>query len=39
MDAFKDANFVIISTPTNYDTELNHFDTSSVELTIEKFRN
>jgi len=36
VDAFKDANFVIISTPTNYDTELNHFDTSSVELTIEK---
>lgn len=32
--AFKDAEIVIISTPTNYDTEKNFFDTSSVDSTI-----
>ncbi len=35
-DAFKDAKFVVISTPTNYDDETQSFDTSSVEDIIEK---
>ena len=36
--AYQEAEFVIIAVPTNYDSRLNHFDTSAVEAVIDLVR-
>lgn len=35
-DAYDDANFIIVATPTNYDPESNRFDTRSVDVVVEE---
>lgn len=36
VDAYKEADFIIIATPTNFDSLLNKFDTNSVDLVVEQ---
>lgn len=36
--AYKEAEFIVIATPTNYDSQMNFFDTSAVESVVEKVK-
>ena len=35
-DAYKDAEFVVVATPTDHDTETNSLDTSSIDAVVEE---
>ncbi|MBE5064726.1 nucleotide sugar dehydrogenase [Bifidobacterium saeculare] len=37
-EAYGDADFAVVATPTNYDTDTNSFDTSAVEAALDAIR-